>query len=143
MVRTSEFDFTHPTGIIGIVLVVLSLVAFVVGLVLRVQGDEAASYGNWYAAADLYMAAIYTFVGALIGVIIGGIFLFISRSIKMKRTQPPPQAQPLIQPPREPTPHPPMQPPRQPQSPCPYCGQHLRFINQYQRGYCEHCKRYI
>lgn len=96
MVRTSEFDFTHPTGIIGLVLMVLSLVAFVVGIVLRLQGDEAASYGNWYVAADLYMAAIYTFVGALIGVIIGGIFLFISRKIKMERTRlpPPPQQRP-------------------------------------------------
>lgn len=58
---------------------------------------------------------------------------------------PQPLVQPPIQQPSQPElpPPPPMQPPRQPQYPCPYCGQLLVFMQQYNRWYCEHCKRYI
>ncbi|MBU4190604.1 MAG: hypothetical protein KJ886_06425 [Candidatus Thermoplasmatota archaeon] len=96
MVRISEFDFAHPTGIIGLILVVLSLVAVVVSGVLSVQGNAAAAEGYWYAARDWYAAAMYTSIGAFLGFIIGVVFLFISRKIKMERTQqpPPPQQRP-------------------------------------------------
>lgn len=61
--------------------------------------------------------------------------------------------QTLLEQPQQPNQYPPMQKlqPQKiysqqyshPQYPCPFCGQPLSYIQQYQRWYCYNCKRYV
>jgi flagellar basal body-associated protein FliL len=86
--------------------------------------------------------------GVIIG-IIGGILMLVGIILfftSKKRAAPPvPQygAPPMPPPPAPPSPaaqQPP--PPAQSQYTCNYCHQPLRFMSDYQRWYCDYCRRY-
>ena len=76
--KETKFNFSIPTGIVGLVLLILSFVAYAVGIILSFQGIAASNAGNYWAAADWNIAAMWTFGGASVGLVIGLLFLYLN-----------------------------------------------------------------
>ncbi|MDI6916454.1 MAG: hypothetical protein QMC80_01505 [Thermoplasmatales archaeon] len=80
---------------------------------------------------SLFYLSIPMIIGGTCLLIIGFIF-YIKKSwrgisiLGLPRQQHPQESQPVSQ-----------------QYPCPYCGQPLSFVKQYNRWYCDKCKRYV
>ena len=74
--QAKKFNLSWPTGIIAIVLIVLAIVACGVGIILSIQGIQATNAGN--SAADWNIAAMYSFGGASVGLVIGLLFLYLN-----------------------------------------------------------------
>ena len=86
--KQKKFDFSKPTGIVSLVLLVLSFVAYAIGLILSIQGVNATNAGNYWAAADWNYAAMYTYGGASIGLFIALVFLYLNSRQTKKQNIP-------------------------------------------------------
>ena len=59
-------------------LILLAIVACAVGIILSIKGIQATNAGSPWAAADWNIAAMYSFGGAGIGLVIGLLFLYLN-----------------------------------------------------------------
>ena len=76
--KAKKFTLSRPTGIIAIVLIVLAIVGFGAGIIISIQGVQAFNAGNYGASVDWNIAAMYTFEGASIGLVIGLVSLYLN-----------------------------------------------------------------
>ena len=90
-------------------------------------GDNKAFAGLW----------LYIFIPVIIVVVIVGILIGVKKIGIFPKRQTQQKQQWAQQGPQQPT-----QPMPSQQHVCPLCGQPLRYISEYQRWWCDNCKRY-
>ena len=145
------FWMTRPEGILfSLCLTVLCVWIIIIAfLAFKIYQNTVLGLDR----GDFLTAKNWTLYGAIIGFIFGGfnwiiLIIFLISYVSFDDAlfpKPYYYAPPGYYPYQPPYSYGPPYPPQQPTgiNPCPRCGQPLRYVNKYQKWYCNNCKVYI
>jgi hypothetical protein len=99
------------------------------------SGAINSSYDAAIQAAQAKMLApnFLATNGILVGLVVGGIIGLAVGYFLWKKGAVVPSASPVLK----------QRPTTTPQYPCPTCNQTLTWVSEYERWYCQNCKRYV